>query len=703
MKSFLSLERPATFTCIKNGRKRKYLVYEGSEFVNYELILDEDTDEESGVECKIFITDWQEKQLFINKSRQKLAYYDTVILIIDKKIIENSIKRTPFFQWSTLNNISEMHLCLKDVMYIIDWEALGIKRITIPIALRFELDSGLKPTPSRESYITNEAVKKLIINRIEEVATYLTEKYNETVKEPINFLDAFSLINKIDKVVLIDNLPITIDEILGYSQLLVENIKIEGFKVHTDGKFWKSKIYSINHRYKLIAKNTGEWKTKRVYTNIHSCILDNSYKIVKLKESPRGKFKDYLKDKHKHTYFITINEPSLIREMKDGKWNDYNYTDILNLKNTPVDQWEALIDEWKYIENLFDKKIIDETVIEGTIEYNAFLLKREENHKEFLKNNPKWKNPNHLNKGDGDITLALTRLSTVGINNVVYEKKVYPINTLHQLPHVIIYSNEDNKVWLEKFQKSVYKKTSCLKSAIIGKREVTKLPNLHNFISMDDFLTKGNKQFRQIATAELISDAIDDYKLISNNMILNKYLLDIKNDIDELLLYINNYHLNLDKNDIVYNSIMAVAKDNNLWDNTIMPTFEKVLKNIETLRFASFLKPPKSNEEEKIKEFNKLINQFLLFRKIHNGKFDNYEIVKIVEPEIIAEVEAGKEEIPFLTDGENAINQIFSINTKEKALQDIDEDFDESKNSSDDIEAIMAGLNNPLEYEEKLI
>ena len=38
MKSFLSLERSASFICRKNGVERKYLVYEGAEFVNYDLI-----------------------------------------------------------------------------------------------------------------------------------------------------------------------------------------------------------------------------------------------------------------------------------------------------------------------------------------------------------------------------------------------------------------------------------------------------------------------------------------------------------------------------------------------------------------------------------------------------------------------------------------------------------------------------------------
>lgn len=658
MKSFLSLERPATFTCIKNGVKRRWLVWEGEEFVDYDMILEEDSTEESGVECKIFINDWTEKNLFVSKARTKLAYYDTAVLIIDGVIQQNSIKRTPLFQWSSQNTIQEMHLCLKDVVYAIDWEALGISRIDMPIALRFGLDSGMIPTPSRESYITNAATKALILKRIQEVSDYMVTKYNDTLKDEVPFLEALPNIGNINKNVTLDDKKFLINELLAYATIPPEEMKIKGLK-HKPGSYYKSLIYNMNMRYNVVAQVKGDWNTKKIYNNPID-LLSRGIQVIRVNEVLVGRVKSYLKDKYKQylTMFVTIKDESLEKTPASGP---YNYRAILNLKHNEKGMWREYIKEYKYIESLYDSLMIEEYNIKDKPEFEQFLKDEEEKMKEFKRLNPTWKNPKSLNKQSGDVTLAISR-PALQAKDVVYEKKAYRINDLRKLPHFVIYGFEEDKKWLENLQKKAFGTSSSkrrggfsrLQTCIIGKREIAKLPITHNFISMTDFLSKGNKQFRQIATAELIADAIENYKNISANLVVNKYLVDIKKEIDELEVYVNNFHLGLDKKEDVYTSIMTVAKEQGMWDMTIMPSLKKVLDNIEVLRFVSFLKAPPVANEEKTKEFNNIVNQFILFNKVHKARFADYELVRNEPVEVINE--AVSEDFNV---GESALGQIF--------------------------------------------
>ena len=60
-KSFLSLDRSATFICRKDGLEYKFLCYQGEEFLEYDLIYENETKEENGVRVEISINGWRER------------------------------------------------------------------------------------------------------------------------------------------------------------------------------------------------------------------------------------------------------------------------------------------------------------------------------------------------------------------------------------------------------------------------------------------------------------------------------------------------------------------------------------------------------------------------------------------------------------------------------------------------------------------
>lgn len=631
MKSFLSLERPATFTCIKDGWKRKYIVYEGAEFVNYDMILEEETTEESGVECSLEIINYTERVNFINKAKQKLAYYDTAVLVIDNVPVDSTISRNDIFQLSTMNNYGEIHLCLKDVVYKIDWDALEIPRIDLPIALRFGLESGLKPTPSRESYITNQFTKELIYNKIVELSTYLINKYNETVPDECDFIEGYDLIGRGNFYVSVDDRNFLINNLMKYSNVQVKTTAITKLSFNPPS-YYKSNLSRLNQVYQSVAYMDyyGYWKNKRIYKSPMDILSPtNSLQVILVDTLPIGRVKSYLIEKYnkKNTLFVT---------KKSLRLSDYK--SIFNLRNDKKDTWRPIITEWNHIMSLFDNKFISELGVDKSQGFLDYLDEQAEKRREHRKNNPPVKSKNSLNKQEGDITLALSRNGLGG--RIVFDKKAYPISELHKMKRYVIYGTDAEKQKLEDLYSVInnsygYKYT-IISTCIIGKREITKLPKLHNFISMEKFLSDGNKKFRQIATSQLIKETIESYLKFKNNLALNKYLKSISDDIQVLSQYLLKNNFDLTRNEDIKLAIMTLAKEQNLWDYSVYHIIKRVQDSNEVLNFAKHLAIPSDKATDDVKkEYSRIVNQFILFNKVHKGKFENFELVETSPQNIV--------------------------------------------------------------------
>ncbi len=617
MKSFLSLERPATFICIKDGRKRKYIVYEGQEFVNYELIIDEPTLEENGVECSIEILNYSEKINFISKAKQKLAYYDTAVLLIDDEIVENIISRNDLFQISTLNTYNEIHLCLKDVVYKIDWDALGIKPIYLSLALRFGLESGLKPTPSRESYITNQFAKDLILDKLSKISEFFVNTYNEKIPDSTNFVDGYDFINVHDFNVQINNTNFKINELFNYSSVIIKKPKFEGLFIFTP-EYYKNISHKFNYNYEklCVLDKYGSWKKVRYHNSIFNSVIDGR-KIILTDKLPIGRIKSFLLKKYKSDVIFI-------------KKNDYlltNYKYNLNLKNDSRNKWREQIKEYQYILSLLEQKMTEYFDIENSKEFIDFLIDASNKRKEDRKNKPIVRNSSTLNKQNGDITLSFARYNN--LNKIVFDKKVVKISTLNKMPHYIVYGIDKEE--MKKFAEQVHK---SIKVCLVSKREVKHLNNIHNFSSMEKFISEGNKKFRKMVTCQLIKDTLDDYNKSLKNTSINKYLSSLDKDINVLSFYVKNNDCTL--NGDFKQAMMTLANEQNLWDYSIYHIVKRVKDNNNILKLSKFLSIPSSNEPENIKkEYSNLINQFVLFNKLHKDEFKDFDIVKVIPKKVI--------------------------------------------------------------------
>lgn len=611
-KIFLALDKSATFICRKDGVERKYLAYQGPEFCEYDKLYEKNTTEENGVIFEIGIEDRWEKQRFVTAATQKLAYFDTVILLVDGIPVNNTIFRQQDFQWSSNSGTHELSMCLRDVHYQIDWNKLGIPRINIPIALRFEIGNSLVVTPSRENVQYTEKVKKVIIDKIKVVADWFQEKYDEEVKEFDNFVEAFPHLRETDKFVSLGDKQIQLRELEQYMSKNCKGIEVKGLSLQTPHTYF-AHLERMCRNFRVIGsiKWNGQYQSKHVYGDLKYAILQK-YNGVLLDQHPVGKTKEFLKSKYgRNTYFF-------LRPQEDLEF----YKRALILQAHGKEKWRPLIVELQELHRQIETYFLkDERDVRNSKEFIAW----EEDQKAIAKANKAAgivTNYKTLDKQEGEVTIAYARRPLLG-NIPVFEKKTYSIEGLKKLNHILLIFQEEQK----EEAKTYYNLHKNLKVAIIGKRERTKLPETHQIMEKDKF--EKTKLFKRIVTAMRIEDVLNRWSKITdeNDTLVEKCLEKFKKLKGKLHRYKMDNISNLRLGNEERESFMILAKQYSLWDMEILPEVEKLEKALETFYFLEYIEYPRYGTEEDTRRVKRIINQLLLFQKKY-GALDNYELVE---------------------------------------------------------------------------
>lgn len=636
MKSFLSLERSAIFICRKNGMERKYLVYEGAEFVNYDLLSEKPTDEENGVKAELIINNMYEYQQFIKCARIKLAYYDTVALFCDGNLIKNNILRNDLFQISTEADVNSgvMHLCLKDVYYSIDWAALGIPAIPINIALRFDLKSGIMPTPSRESYITNEGTKKLIKDRIQQVCDWFVEKYNETVKEYPDFKSAFYQISNSNPFYTIQisetkHFNVYLNSFLQFDRnVFIKLIKpsVKGMKL-IQPELYKNNRGNIFYNYTV----AGYISNSRFVSpsNLKGYIPDlfgqwvSNQPIVLVKDVLKGNIREFLKKKYSSgTLFVRRNgyKRNLLTSSldKDGVvLNDFDsYESLFGLSRIlkKVDKKKAqpYIDEWEAVATQCAGYFINEVDCDQTQEYEKWVEKR----KQDLRANRIASPKSALNKKQGDVTLGYLADFSNTSRRKCWKKSVYPVANIVKNHYLTVLIDESEKEKAMEIGEALWETT--VKFALVGKNERKKLDDFSQFINFQQFMTRDCKPFMRLASALKFEQTISDISTIRAQLpIIEHCIPSLMKDINILEEYKEKY-LKARLGEDMKKYILDIAEEKQLFDLSIWDVYKRVQEGIKKYEFISCFKQPYSWETEQIKKYNTVINQMLLFRKMYH-------------------------------------------------------------------------------------
>jgi hypothetical protein len=239
-KSPLSYQDVFYINTIFNGVLYNYMMRKGAEGPAIDLLSKSDTTERNGTEIKIQIKNEIDLNKFLNETISQLHYFKNVIIDTDdiKTLfssysgysgINNSIRDTisaineeynliegKSFIFRTNTSFSNLHLCIGNVYYPIDWSNLRINRISTPIALKFEIGE-LPVIQTREDIRYTDAAIKTILSKIEEVKVELTELKNKESEIP--FEDIYDLHLNSDRL---DNKTITFKSPLGDKKVAID-------------------------------------------------------------------------------------------------------------------------------------------------------------------------------------------------------------------------------------------------------------------------------------------------------------------------------------------------------------------------------------------------------------------------------------------------------------------------------------------------
>lgn len=632
-KSWASLKKQVTFTVVKDGKKCKFLCYKGEEFIDYDLILEEDTEEENGVLFEMPITSYEFHDI-VRKSKQKLAYYDTVVLVIDGVIWQNKIYRNSLFQWSSNAPDSYLHLCLKDVYYKLDFGKLGISSIPVPVAIRMGLEDGIIPTPSRENILMNKEAIDIIKEKIAQISKFLIDKYNEGVGKCENIMDVWDDLNNNTHRLTMEGTEFSLTG-LPHKAGDFHSPKMDGVKCKDLG-WYKSQADALLTGMHTVAYHGGnhqKWKTKSFGYARLTEILKNSWnEPVRVDRHPIGNHREYIKTLElpgKSTYFFIVNP------LKEG--HNWWKRQVIG-KNSPYTVKEQ-IKEFLMIREQVISKMRDLRNVFNTPEYDKWLVDR----KAWLKSQRGkgiYKGSS-LNKKQGDVTLGIGRVSRHNWDPV-FDKVAIPIEDLESKPYLIVYTTERSDKF--DFFASRYGRLNRVKFCLVGKLEAKKLPNIKKIIKFEHFMSKeGGKTFGRMASAILFDREVTLYNEIIGYK-SSKHIENLtgvyKDNINKLTVYVDANECRGSLPEDMESEILRVAEENKLFDKQLWDIYLNVKAENSKYEFVSLLKEEYQMDEQSKQRLRKLINQQLLFQKKHYGNLEEYDVIlrkKKKTPEEITE------------------------------------------------------------------
>lgn len=582
-KSPLALKNPYTLISQKEGIKTTYLIWEGKEFTDYNVIYQCETTE-TGVEVIVPIKDYYTYRDFKEKALQKLAYYDTVCLIMDGQIIKNQIIRHEDWQYSTQNQSKNLHFCLKDVYYTIDFDKLGLKTIQCPIALRFDLNSGIVPTPSREGIIWDDETIKLFKDKITKTATWFLDKYNETNTEFTELDQIYNYFYYSNRYVKLGENDIKINNLFSFTDKKCNIPTFKGIE--------KLKLEAIYDNYNGFLKpyvsigeiNNGRYSGRNPKTNILSLVRNNK-KLILCQSVPNKKMLEFIKD--------TIGDCVFINKRHNyelGKWyseyniwrnTDYSYAKFLRLYLYDKGLWRQVINEWNSLEKIYEDKFINVNSIQITKEWEESRKKQ----RVVVKGTK-----NQRLEGEINFKFAEKMEKYSQDWNCKFVSNVINLKDFHKRKELIVYGLEEQRQKLDDLFE-IYKRSpkNKVQAAIVGQKDYEKLKKvkLHNLMTIEEFESSFNKPIARYVTAYKIEEFwSSNTTLFKNRSFIEEHInKEFGICIDRLKDYKDAYK---NPSNELMKSLITFADKHKYYDYPMYELLENVKKEAPKLEFLKF-------------------------------------------------------------------------------------------------------------------
>lgn len=587
------------FVCRKDGMERKYMMYEGEDTNTIDLLYEKETTERNGVKVIIPVK-YSDKWQFHKKIKEQLCYFESVYFDVpeDSSITnEFIISRHEHFQFSEMSTDDKLHICLDNVYYPLDFEKLGIDRIDFPVALRFSLSDGLYPTPNRESLRYTQEAKVIIKQKLTDVADYFVTKYNEAIEEGNDIKSVINYLEKNGYYLTMENgQKERIDSFVKFSKIQPAIPQLEGIKLLNFPAVYKAhKQFILGNSYKckysLRYKRMHDMDKHYVYGYNIESVCNGSAKVYVYQDRIPGIKKDYLRATCKESdnnFFVKPAKPMTLGH--PAKFDNTTYYHALGLKSYPKSQWRQVIEEYNHIISLISANFID---------LDALVVPQQ-----FVDSKKKIK-PSAIGTGipgvrrqklkgeiNGKVGDELQKWSDGRCCKFV--PVIYKLEKLESDKNLKVYAHHDDYMKLDALFGCIQKQK--MKVVTFSQRElnIIKDSEIHNLISLEQFMEGKNKPFKRMATAYLIRKMIDKYRsTFERNIQVGYTCSPLRKKLDVLSKYASDHYYlpgysggSAAAKEFL-ESMLVVAEEHKLFDMTIYPEVMELQEIFDKLPFLN--------------------------------------------------------------------------------------------------------------------
>ena len=632
------------FVARKNGVERKYMMYEGEDVNTIDLLYETPTMQRNGVKIIVPVSYYDRSQ-FYTKIREQLAYFENVYFNVND--IDNNfvINRHELFQWSPLASDRNLHICLDNVYYPLDFKKLGIDTISFPIALRLGLSDGVFPTPNRESLrYTKEAIA-VVIKKIKDVANYFVERYNESVKDTENILEAIDHYRSSTRFVKLkkDGGNLNIGELKAFATVPFASPKVKGLDYHTVQYYSTLKDYLLDEYSIVNEVYRGKWCKGSRWSRLADRVSNLDNTIYVYTDRLSGIKKEYLKNINKRgetEYVVKKHKSYKLGSSKDKTSGFDSYYKILELWKFPKSDWRNVIKEFQEMHSRIISRFID---LDNLVVPQQFILSKK---KTTIGANGVAGPKQRRLKLEGEVTgkLASSLERSVCNQNCKFVPEVVQMKDAHKAPYLTVYGSAVHTSTFD-LMFSIFPtkkaKGSKVKFIVFSERELTRLKDidLHNWIHIDKFMEGKHIAFRRVVTAYLIDQLATDYRSVFGRTTRMEHIsTDLCNKMIELQRYRDTNHMN--GSDKLYKTMLEVAEADNLFDMSIYPLYMEIKSIFEKLPFINSMFQASSSYNVKDGMTDALRDLFKYYKQRIDWKHYNIRInEEVITPVAESEIE----------------------------------------------------------------
>ena len=561
--------------------ERKYMMYEGEDGNSIDPLYETETTEPNGVKVIVPLKSG-DRSSFVNKIQEQLAYFESVYFDCDGYISNTyNINRSEHFQYSDLSRDNDMHLCLDNVYYPVDFVKLGIDRINVPVGLRFSLKDGIYPIPNREALRYTPEAKQTILNKIALVADYFIDKYNSQIVNVTNLNSIFDYYDSKKREMQLGSKMYDIITLMPFATKKISTPVYSGMK-YVDLKAVHKYKDSLMNEY-TIKYSCRNSKMSEVTDTIKPKDI-NGFQYYLFTDKVAGNKREYIKStlpSNTTFYFVKKTRNFVLGNRHSTSPNSYHV--LLGLDKQPKHLWRKIIQEFQTLQQIYISQLKD---------YDAINIPKswiDDRKKKYAR--PGTGRRTKL-KGQifGKICAPLERY----VNNK--SSKLIPITLdlehLHKYQGVTVYTSYDEADLLDPLY-AITKRFNNHKSSIryvaFSDREMklVKTLEIHNLISYNKFMEGTNMPFKRLITAYLIEQLMDEHKYVFNS---STHLEGVSTELHDKVVKLRQYRYDFynNANNSIFQAMLTVAEENKLFDMSIYPLYIEIK---DTLTKLSFIDP----------------------------------------------------------------------------------------------------------------